>query len=101
MDKAAIFAEGVKRRILLAPVASVADIAADGHLAARNFFADVADPASGRSLRMPGAFAKFSRTPMGAPTAAPRLGEHNADVFGGLLGLGSGQIDSLKASGAI
>jgi crotonobetainyl-CoA:carnitine CoA-transferase CaiB-like acyl-CoA transferase len=101
MDKRTIFSEGVRRRILLAPIANAADIANDEQLAARDFFVDVPDSAGGRTLRMPGAFAKFSRTPIGVPGPAPQIGEHNRDVYCGLLGLTSERLDSLCADGAI
>jgi len=101
MDKREIFSEGVRRRILLAPVATVSDIAHDEQLDSRRFFVDVPAPANGRSLRMPGAFAKFSRTPIGAPRPAPRIGEHNDEVYCGLLGLSAEKVESLRAQGIV
>src|SRR5262249_10339202 len=46
--KAEVYREGVRRRILVAPVATVADIAADPQLAAREYFRPVEEPAFGR-----------------------------------------------------
>ena len=40
----------------------------------------------GRTLTMPGPFAKMSETPIGPTARAPRLGEHNDEIYGGLLG---------------
>jgi len=34
-------------------------------------------------------------------TAAPLLGQHNADVYGEMLGLGTGQLEELKREGII
>jgi crotonobetainyl-CoA:carnitine CoA-transferase CaiB-like acyl-CoA transferase len=33
--------------------------------------------------------------------AAPLLGQHNADVYGDLLGLGAAQLEDLKREGII
>ncbi|MGH7934607.1 MAG: CaiB/BaiF CoA transferase family protein [Candidatus Binataceae bacterium] len=101
MTKAEIYAATLKHRILLAPVSTVADVAADPQLKARNFFVEVEHDTIGRSLTFPGAFAKMSLTPLGTPMRAPRLGEHNGEVLGGLLGLGAGDLGRLSAIGAI
>jgi benzylsuccinate CoA-transferase BbsE subunit len=101
MTKHELYAEGARRGVLLGPVMSAADTAADEQLAARGFFVDVDHPALGRMIRRPGAFAKFSRTPLAPPRPAPRLGEHNAMVYGSLLGYSAERIAQLRASGAI
>ncbi|HJQ83557.1 MAG TPA: CoA transferase [Candidatus Binatia bacterium] len=81
--KAEIYREGMRRRILVAPVATVADIAADPQLAFRDYFRPVADPALGRTLRFPGPFARLSATPLADPRRPPEPGEHNDAVWGG------------------
>jgi crotonobetainyl-CoA:carnitine CoA-transferase CaiB-like acyl-CoA transferase len=91
----------LKRRMLFAPVATVADIAADPQLKSREYFVEVESPALTRTLTVPGAFAKFSKTPVGPAGAAPRLGEHNHEIYGGLLGLGAGQIKELESAEVI
>ncbi|MGH7836874.1 MAG: CoA transferase, partial [Candidatus Binataceae bacterium] len=91
----------LKRRILAAPVATVADIAADPQLKAREYFVEVESAPLQRKLTMPGAFAKFSRTPVGPSRAAPRIGEHNQDVYGGLLRLSPTRLSELRAAGVI
>jgi benzylsuccinate CoA-transferase BbsE subunit len=101
MTKKEIYDGTLKRRILLAPVATVADIAADLQLAAREYFVEVEHDTLGRRMTMPGAFAKLSRTPIGAPRRSPKIGEHNHEIYGGLLGLSDARIDELKASDAI
>lgn len=101
MTKHEIYAEGARRGVLLAPVMSAADTAADEQLAARNFFVDVDHPALGRTLRIPGAFAKFSRTPLDVARLAPTLGEHNELVYRNLLGYSAEHIAGLRAAGAI
>jgi len=101
MTKQEIYAQALKRRILLAPVATVADIASDEHLKARDFWTKVPHDTIGKTLTFPGPFAKLSGTPIGATTRAPRIGEHNDAIYRSLLGLEPKRIEELRASGAI
>jgi benzylsuccinate CoA-transferase BbsE subunit len=101
MTKKEIYEQTLKRRILLGPVATVADIAEDPQLKARDYFVEVEHDTLGRKLAMPGAFAKLSATPIGAPWRAPRIGENNDEIFRGLLGMSAERIAELRASGAI
>ena len=91
----------LKRRILAAPVATVADIAEDPQLEARGYFVGLDSPQLGRTLRMPGAFAKLSVTPLGPSSAAPQIGQHNREVYCHLLGLAPQRLTHLRAIGAI
>jgi crotonobetainyl-CoA:carnitine CoA-transferase CaiB-like acyl-CoA transferase len=101
MTRREIYAEGLRRRILLAPVNSAAEIAADEELKAREFFVSVKSEGGVAELKLPGAFAKLSATPIGPPARAPRLGEHNEEIYGGLLGLSAAEIATLRAAGTI
>ncbi len=102
MTKREIYAGGLKRRILLSPVNTVAEIAADEQLKAREFFVPVPHPnLSGANLTLPGPFAKLSATPLSPPAPAPKLGEHNEEIYGGLLGLGARELAMLRAVDAI
>ncbi|HVN29843.1 MAG TPA: CoA transferase [Candidatus Binataceae bacterium] len=91
----------LKRRLFGAPVASAADIADDAQLKARDYFVTVDHAGLGRKLTLPGAFAKMSETPVGPQGPAPQLGEHNHEIYGGLLGLSKTEIVELRAAGAI
>jgi crotonobetainyl-CoA:carnitine CoA-transferase CaiB-like acyl-CoA transferase len=101
MNKQEIYAEAIKRRILIAPVYNVAEIAEDEQLRARDFFAWVANDVLDRTLVLPGPFARFSLTPLKAPRRPPMLGEHNMQVYGDLLRLSPVEISRLRACGAI
>ncbi len=102
MTKREIYAGGLKRRILLSPVNTVAEIAADEQLAAREFFVPVAhDLDGGVTLTFPGPFAKLSATPLASPTPAPTLGQHNEEVYGAMLGLTARDLTMLRAVNAI
>ena len=102
MTKDEIYAQTLKRRLLLAPVATEADIARDVQLKARGYFVAVDhNDTVGRTLTMPGPFAKLSATPIVINHRAPRLGEHNAEIYGELLGRSAQQLTELRAIGAI
>jgi crotonobetainyl-CoA:carnitine CoA-transferase CaiB-like acyl-CoA transferase len=64
-----------------APINTVADVVDDPHLAARRFFPVVADPRTG-PVRHTGLPFVPAATRGGVRRPAPRLGEHNAVVFG-------------------
>lgn len=78
--KAELYEAALTRGLLIAPVADMADLAADRQLTARGFFVPVAEPRVGRPVRFPGAWAKLSATPLRPPRPSPRLGEHTAEV---------------------
>jgi len=96
--KAEVYREGIRRRILVAPVATVADIAQNVQLAARDYFRAVDDATLGRTVRFPGPFARLSATPLADPRRPPERGEHNAAVYGELCGH---DVDALARAGAI
>ncbi|GAB2601177.1 succinyl-CoA--D-citramalate CoA-transferase [Paractinoplanes abujensis] len=62
------------------------DMFADPHFAAREAIVNVPHPDFGE-LPMQNATPKLSVTPGSVRTAGPALGEHNDEVYGGLLGL--------------
>jgi crotonobetainyl-CoA:carnitine CoA-transferase CaiB-like acyl-CoA transferase len=99
--KAEVYREGVRRRILVAPVATVADVVADRQLAAREYFRPVDDPVLGRRVHWPGPFARLSATPLAEPRRAPEPGEHNAEVYGSLLGQGREALEALARQGVV
>jgi succinyl-CoA---D-citramalate CoA-transferase len=79
---------------------SVADIFADPHVAARGDVVAVDDPTIG-PVRMQGVYPRFSRTPGAIRSGAPKLGAHNDEVYGGLLGLGADELAALRAERVI
>lgn len=79
---------------------SAADVFADPHLRARGDLETVDDPAIG-PVRMQGVYPRFSRTPGRIRRGAPRLGEHNEEVYGELLGLTPAELEALRAEGVI
>jgi formyl-CoA transferase len=79
---------------------SVADIFADPHVQARGDIETVDDPTIG-PVRMQGVYPRFSRTPGAIRRGAPRLGQHNDEVYQELLGLGGDELERLRAARVI
>jgi formyl-CoA transferase len=77
------------------------DMIADPHFQAREAIVEVETERFGK-LKMQNAFPRLSRTPSGIRSPAPSVvGQHNAEIYGGLLGLGEAEIAELAAKGAI
>jgi formyl-CoA transferase len=72
----------------------------DPHFAAREAIVSVMHPQFGK-LRMQNAVPKFSATPAAVHAPSPALGEHNDEVYLGLLGLERARYDALKAAKVI
>jgi crotonobetainyl-CoA:carnitine CoA-transferase CaiB-like acyl-CoA transferase len=86
---------------LLAPVATVVDITASEQLAARGFFVPITHEDLGATIPYPGPFAKLSETPLAVSGRAPHIGEHNSEVYSGLLGYSQEKILALRTVRAI
>ncbi len=79
-----LFAAACERNLMLAPANTAREILASRQLAAREFFVELEDHGRGITLKYPGAFAKTSLGGVGIRCPAPRLGEHNAEVYAAL-----------------
>jgi crotonobetainyl-CoA:carnitine CoA-transferase CaiB-like acyl-CoA transferase len=96
------FQEGaMKREILGYPVATVEDIYEDEQLRARQFWHEANDPDSGVTLKHPGGFAIFNGERLQIRQPAPRMGQHNREVYGNDLGLSGVEIAQLQLEGVI
>ncbi len=68
----------------------------DAHLNARGFFSSIEHPAAGTHL-YPGPLAQLAHTASGPPwRPAPMLGQHNEEIFRGLLGLSEAEYGRLE-----
>ena len=79
---------------------SAADIFADPHMRARGDLVAVDDPVIG-TVRQQAPFPRLTRSPAAAPSGAPRLGEHNREVWCGLLGLSDEDLADLIGRGVV
>jgi crotonobetainyl-CoA:carnitine CoA-transferase CaiB-like acyl-CoA transferase len=94
-----IFDKGQEWRIPTAMVLGIEELAADPQYTARNFFQEIDHPHAGR-LPYPGAPFRMSTSPAQI-RRAPLLGEHNDDIYIGMLGLSREDMTELKEKGVI
>jgi formyl-CoA transferase len=84
------------------PCGSVLDskeVLSDPHLRQRGFIVDLEHPRRG-AYPMPGNPVRMSASPTDV-TRAPLLGEHNAEVYGALLGHAGAELEALRRDGVI
>ncbi len=88
------------KRIPCAPVNNISQALNDPQVLSRNMVVDVEHPLGG-SAKMPGNPIKLSETHEETYSAPPTLGQHNDEVYKGLLGKTDDEINQLKESGVI
>ncbi|HVM97294.1 MAG TPA: CoA transferase [Candidatus Acidoferrales bacterium] len=79
---------------------SIADIFNDPHYAARSDIVTVDDPTIG-PVKMQAVYPRLSATPGRIQRGAPKLGEHNDEIYRDLVGLSATEMDSLHSEGVI
>ena len=75
---------------------TASDIAEDPHYAARSNIVDISDPEEG-TVRMPAPLPKLKRTPGRVSHAGPPLGQHNTEIYGGLLDLSEQDLAAFRS----
>ena len=100
LTKAEFFDAVVKRKMLGYPVGDACDSLADPQLRARDFWRSLS-PAEGLPpLFFPGGFALFDGQRPGVRRPAPRVGEHNAEIYGE-AGVARDDLERLRAAGVV
>jgi len=100
-DKITLLEEAARRRILLAPVSTVADLVQNPQFASRDFWVKIDHPELNDTLTYPGPSVKISQCPLKIYRRAPGIGEHNPEIYGDELGLSDKDTESLKRAGVI
>ncbi|OGA31517.1 MAG: acyl-CoA transferase [Betaproteobacteria bacterium RIFCSPLOWO2_12_FULL_62_13b] len=95
-DAAAILA---RQEISFSPVYTIRDVFDDPHFRERRMIEEVDDPDLG-TVKMQCVVPRFSATPGAIRSPGPRVGEHNAQVYGA-LGLDTAACEALRAKGVI
>ena len=95
-----VYHEGQRRHVAFTPVNGAAAVADDPHLAAREYFVALEHPRVG-ALRYPGAPYRLSGTPWRLARPAPAVGQHNAEIYQGELGLSGDECRALARRGVI
>ena len=87
--------------VVCGPVYSIADIFDDPQFRERDMLIEHQDPDIGSYLG-PGLVPKFSETPGEVKWSGPRAeGTHNAEIYGGLLGLSDDELEGLRNEGVV
>lgn len=95
-----LYAEALKRRILLAPCNDAREILEHQQLRERELFVTLEYPELGASIEHPDFFARMQPRAMHVRRRAPRIAEHNAEIYAE-LGLGPVELARLAAEGVV
>jgi crotonobetainyl-CoA:carnitine CoA-transferase CaiB-like acyl-CoA transferase len=80
---------------------TAADCAADPQYLERGMVREVEDPLIGMKILHPGIVPHMPESPGTIRWTGPEIGQHNAEVFGELLGLTPENITALQSEGVI
>lgn len=97
--KAHLSAGALERRVLLFPVNDPSDVLSYPQLLARGFFQEAEGPDEHKFTTL-GPWVRLSEEQMRLRRRAPRLGEHNQEIYES-LGLNPNEIQNMRAEGAI
>jgi len=95
-----LYEQALMRRILLAPCNDAREILEHPQLRSRDLFVTLEYPELGASIEHPDFFARTADRAIGVRRRAPRIGEHNAEIYGE-LGLGSEDLAKLAEEGIV
>ena len=88
--------------VIAGPINTVAEVVEDPQLKAREMIAAHYDERIQRNVLGPGIMPVFSESPGSIRNAGPaRPGQHNDEVYVGLLGKSAAQLESLRAQGVL
>jgi crotonobetainyl-CoA:carnitine CoA-transferase CaiB-like acyl-CoA transferase len=96
-----LLVEAAKRKMLLAPVSTAADLPQNAQLIARKFWTRVNHPELDDVLTYPGLPFKIEGLEPEIYQRAPMIGEHNREIFQDEMGLTTQKIAVLKSQGVI
>ena len=91
----------LEKGIPTAPIYDVKQVTEDPHIAgAREMFIEIEDPEVGK-IKVTNSHIKMSETKAGFRSPAPTLGQHNKEIYGGLLGYSDEEIAKLGEDGVL
>ncbi|MGH7031374.1 MAG: CaiB/BaiF CoA transferase family protein [Stellaceae bacterium] len=100
LGKMEVFARAKEHRIPCAPVRTAPEVMNDPHMHERGMLEHIDHPELGRIV-VPATPLRLHGTDKVAAGPSPTIGQHNAEIYGGWLGLAAGEIAELKAAGVI
>ncbi|MBV8779741.1 MAG: CoA transferase, partial [Alphaproteobacteria bacterium] len=99
LGRMAVFARLKAGRVPCAPVRTAPEVMHDPHMHERGMLRRVEHPELG-DIVVPTNPLRLHGLPPAPLLPSPRVGEHNAEIYGGWLGLRAADIAALKADGA-
>ncbi|MFC1991536.1 CaiB/BaiF CoA transferase family protein [Chloroflexota bacterium] len=101
--KQELYKEALEKRVPLTPMNDISDVVKDEQLAARNFWVDIDHAELDTSMSYPGFLFQTTEEEClpKVRSRAPLLGEHNADIYHGILGLNEDELNSLRQDSII
>lgn len=99
-DAAEVVARFGEAGAAIAPILDIAGIFEDPQYIHNETVTAVEDPVLG-PVRMQNLIGRLSATPGRVRTTGPSLGEHNAEILGGLLGCGEAELRRMAEEGVI
>ncbi len=90
----------VEAGIPAGPVNTVTEAFVDPQIRARQMLVDIEQPGIG-PVPVSGIVVKMSETPGEIASPAPGVGEHNTEIYGGLLGYSGEKLEEWRKSGVI
>lgn len=89
-----------QNRVLSGVVNTTGDLLGDDHFWERGMWVQIKHPTAGE-MTMPGKSLKMHRTPWQVHCAAPTLGQHNEEVYCGMLGFSREELSRLRQAGVV
>lgn len=99
--KKELFDFAIQNGCLLAPINTAEDILKSEHFRARGFWVEVEHPELRTKITYPGFPYSFSEAPCEVIRRAPRVGEHNAEIYGREFDFSREEMITLKSGGII
>jgi crotonobetainyl-CoA:carnitine CoA-transferase CaiB-like acyl-CoA transferase len=100
LGRMAIFAHAKAHRIPCAPVRTAPEIMHDPHMHERGMLEHIDHPELG-AVVLPNSPLRLHGLPKPPSRPSPKIGEHNAQIYGAWLGLSEPELAALKADGVI
>jgi crotonobetainyl-CoA:carnitine CoA-transferase CaiB-like acyl-CoA transferase len=88
-----------QNKVPAGPIYNVEDMVNDAHFSARGLFENV--EVNGKPLKIPAIMPRLDTTPGRTRWPGPKLGSHNQEVLGSLLGLSGDELKGLSQDGVI
>jgi crotonobetainyl-CoA:carnitine CoA-transferase CaiB-like acyl-CoA transferase len=91
----------IQRNLTLSVINDLCDVMESDQLIQREFWCDQEYPEFGTSIKVPGFLFLSEEAPSMVRSKAPRIGEHNEQIYGIELGLSKGDMAELKKAKVI